>query len=146
LLRALEEADDFAVLRICGHSVPESRREGWRACFDDSMEPLAHDAIRFPHPGDLREDGAFPVRLVRLQLLDALLHRDSFLVRESPERLADRGGALGGLLRFLLWAHRSILKPTCGALVKDSFPNLRAPSPRSAPLEADAHERTPTSG
>src|SRR5438445_299637 len=67
--------------------------------------------------GDLREYGAFPVRLVparaaarrRLQLLDALLHRESFLVGESLELLADRGGALGGLLRFLLWAHRNIL-------------------------------------
>src|SRR2546427_2350526 len=117
LLRALEEADDLAVLSICGHSVPESRREGWHACFDDSMEPLAHDAFRFRHLADLREDGVFPVRLVRaraaarrrLQLLDALLHRDSFLVRESLELLADRGSALGGLLRFLLWAHRNIL-------------------------------------
>src|SRR3989449_37949 len=114
LLRALEEADDLTVLSICGHSVPESRREGWRAGFDDSMEPLAHGAFRFRHLADLREDGVFPVRLVRaarrrLQLLDALLHRDSFLVRESLELLADRGGALGGLLRFLPWAHRNIL-------------------------------------
>src|SRR5712691_7150909 len=31
LLRALEEADDLAVLGIRGHPVPESRREGWRA-------------------------------------------------------------------------------------------------------------------
>src|SRR3989441_5856223 len=110
LLRALEEADDLAVLGIRGHSVPESRREGWRAGFDDGMERLAHGAIRFRHPGDLREHSAFPVRLARaLQLLDALLHRDSFLVRESLELLADRGGALGGLLRFLLWAHRNVL-------------------------------------
>src|SRR5450759_3224068 len=29
LLRALEEADDLAVLGIRGHPVPESRREGW---------------------------------------------------------------------------------------------------------------------
>src|SRR3989475_9568990 len=106
LLRALDEADDLAVFGIRGHPVPESRREGRRACFDDSMEPLAHGAIRFPHRGDLREHGALPVRRVRLQLSGALLHRDSFLVRESLELLADRGGALGGLLRFLLWAHR----------------------------------------
>ena len=33
----------------------------------------------------------------RLQLLGALLPRGSFLVRESLGRLADRGGALGGL-------------------------------------------------
>src|SRR6266852_4971433 len=111
LLRALEEADDVAVLGIRGHPVPESGREGWRAGFDDRMEPLAHGAIRFRHLGDLREHGAFPVRLVRaraaargrLQLLDALLHRGSFLVRESLGRLADRGGALGGLLRVLHW-------------------------------------------
>src|SRR5436189_1079051 len=31
LLRALEEADDIAVLGIRGHPVPGSRREGWRA-------------------------------------------------------------------------------------------------------------------
>src|SRR5712691_7721074 len=37
LLRALEEADDVAVLGIRGHPVPESRREAWRAGFDDSM-------------------------------------------------------------------------------------------------------------
>src|SRR2546425_8938453 len=87
LLRALEEADNLAVLGIRGHPVPESRREGWRAGLDDSMEPLAHGAIRFRHLGDLREHGAFGVRLVRAraaarghpQLLDALLHRDSFL-------------------------------------------------------------------
>src|SRR3972149_954685 len=53
LLRALKEADDLAVLGIRGHPVPESRREGWRAGFDDSMEPLAHGAIRFRHLGDL---------------------------------------------------------------------------------------------
>src|SRR5438093_7327827 len=79
------------------------------------MEPLAHGAIRFPHLGDLREHVAFPVRLVLLparaaarvglQLLGALLHRGSFLVRESAGLLVDRGGALCGLLRVLLWAH-----------------------------------------
>src|ERR1041385_8984566 len=82
-------------LPICirGHPVPESRRQGWRAGFDDRMEPLAQGAIRFPHRGDLREHGAFRVRLGRLQLSDALLHRGSFLVREC---------ALDGLLRALL--------------------------------------------
>src|SRR5437870_13543613 len=109
LLRALEEADDLAVLGIRGHPVPEPRREGGRAGFDDRMEPLADGAIRFRHLGDLREHGAFPVRLVRaptaargrLLLLDALLHRDSFLVRESLERLAEIAllrGLLGGAL------------------------------------------------
>src|SRR5436853_6972837 len=48
-------------------------------------------AIRLRQRSDFREHGAFPVPLVRtpaaarvrLQLLDALPHRDSFLVRES---------------------------------------------------------------
>src|SRR5438876_1097064 len=82
------------------------------------MEPLGHGAIRFLHRGDLREHVAFPVRLVllparaaarvRLQLLGALLHRGSFLVRESVGLLVDRGGAPGGLLRVLRWAHRNL--------------------------------------
>src|SRR2546425_8890688 len=117
LVRALEEADDIAVLGVRGHPVPGSRREGWRAGFDDGMEPLGHGAIRFPHLGDLREHGAFPIRLVRaraairgrLPLLEILLHRGSFLVRECLELLLDRGGALGGLLRVLRWAHRHLL-------------------------------------
>src|SRR5262249_51336665 len=82
---------------------------GRRAGFDDRMQPFGHGAVRFRHLGDLREHVAFPVRLVcaraaarvRLQLLGALLHRGSFLVREPPGPLADRGGALGGLLRVL---------------------------------------------
>src|SRR2546428_13010682 len=73
------------------------------------MEPVAHGGIRFFHGGDLCERGGFPIRLGCLPLLDALLHRASFLVRESLELPADRGGAPGGLLRFLLWAHRNIL-------------------------------------
>jgi hypothetical protein len=44
------------------------------------VEPLGHGAIGFLHRGDLREHVAFPARL---QLLGALLHRGSFLVRES---------------------------------------------------------------
>src|SRR5512141_2620817 len=83
LLRALEEADDIAVLGIRGHPVPGSRREAWRAGFDDRMEPLGHGAIRSRHLGDLRQHVAFPVRLARartaargcLQLLGTLLHR-----------------------------------------------------------------------
>src|SRR5438309_10033505 len=118
LLRGLEEADDLAVLGIRGHPVPGSGREGWSARFDDRMEPLGHGAIRFLHLGDLREQGAFPVRLVRarapargrLHLLDVLLHRGSFLVRESLELLLGRGGALGGLLGVLLWAHGNLPK------------------------------------
>src|SRR5260370_9478409 len=38
LLRALEEADDLAVLGKRGHPVPESRREGWRAGFVTARE------------------------------------------------------------------------------------------------------------
>ena len=72
------------------------------------MEPLGHGAIPSLHLGDLRERLTLPVRLLRaraaarfrLQLLGALLHRGSFLVRESLGRFA--GGSLGGLLRALL--------------------------------------------
>jgi hypothetical protein len=70
------------------------------------MEPLAHGAIRFRHFGDLREHGALLVRLGaaargRLQLLGAVLHRGSFLVRESLALAVDRGGAVGGVLVVL---------------------------------------------
>src|SRR2546427_10923180 len=103
LVRALEEADDMVVLGVRGHPVPGSRREGWRAGFDDRMEPLGHGAIRFRHLGDLRQHVTFPVGLLRPraaarfrpQLLGVLLHRGSFLVRES------RSCALGGLLCVL---------------------------------------------
>ena len=85
------------------------------------MDPLGHGAIRFPHRGDHRKCGAFPVCLFRfrLQFLDASLRRGFFLVRESLGLLVDRGGALprtarqgrcGGLLHVLLWAHRNLLK------------------------------------
>ncbi|HSS10849.1 MAG TPA: hypothetical protein VLL25_13250 [Acidimicrobiales bacterium] len=102
--------DDVAVLGVRGHPVPGSRREGWRAGFDDGVEPLGHGAIRFGHLGDLGEHVALPVRLVgarsgargRFQFLGPLVHRGSFLVGESLGRLADRGGALGGLLRAFL--------------------------------------------
>src|SRR5579864_8463485 len=95
LVRGLEEANDLAVPGIRGHPVPEPGREGWRAGFDDRMEPLAEGAIRCLHLADLREYGTFPVRLVRFQFLDALPHRPSFLVRKSLARLR-------GLLRRLL--------------------------------------------
>jgi hypothetical protein len=73
------------------------------------MEPLGQGAIRCRHLGDLGKHVAFGVRLARapaaarfrLQLLGALLHRGPFLVRQSLERLAGRGGALGGLLRVV---------------------------------------------
>src|SRR5881397_1167686 len=121
LVRALEVADDLAVLGIRGHPVPGFRREGWRAGFDNRMEPLGHGAIPFRHLGDLREHVAFPIRLarawaaarLRLQLLNALLHRSSFLVRESPGPLVGRGGALCGLPRFLLWVHGTLVTLTC---------------------------------
>ncbi len=67
LLRALEEADDLAVPGVRGHPVPEFWREDWRTGFDDRMEPLANGAIRSRHRGNLRQYGAFPVRLVRAQ-------------------------------------------------------------------------------
>src|SRR6266576_1578335 len=103
LVRTLEEADDMVALGVRGHPVPGSRREGWRAGFNDGMDPLGHGAIRCRHLGNLREQVAFPIRLVRLQLLGALLHRGSFLVRESLDRLA-------GLPCIRLWAHRASLK------------------------------------
>jgi len=40
-MRALVEADDFAVFGIRGHPVPGLRRKGWGAGFDKLMEPLA---------------------------------------------------------------------------------------------------------
>src|SRR5258706_5585931 len=122
LLRGLEEADDLAVLiSIRGHPVPGFRREGWRAGFDDRMEPLGHGTIRFLHRSDCRKHGAFPGRLIlirarfRLQLLGAISHRGFFLVRESLGLLVDHGGALGGLLRALLFrlAHKNLLILTC---------------------------------
>jgi hypothetical protein len=62
-LRALEEADDLAVLGVRGHPVPKSWREGRRAGLDDGMVPLAHGAIRCRHLGDFREHVALPVRV-----------------------------------------------------------------------------------
>src|SRR2546429_4629314 len=122
LVRALEEADDLVVLGVRGHPVPGSRREGWRAGFDDGMEPLGHGAIRFRHLGNLREHVTFPIRLLRartsarfrLQLLGAFLHCDAFLVRESLDRLAGHGGALGGLLCLVLRSHRASSYKFCG--------------------------------
>src|SRR5205809_3570699 len=113
------------------------------------MEPLGHGAIRLLHRGDLREHVAFPVRLVllparaaarvRLQLLGALLHRGSFLVRESVRLLVDRGGALGGLLRVLLWAHRNLL-------IAELAPGLRGRVRVSAPSdECRSHPAATTS-
>src|SRR5437879_11485211 len=71
------------------------------------MDPLGHGPIRVRHFGDLREHGACVLLLGggRLPLFDELLHRGSFLVREYAALLVGRGGALGGLLRVLRWAH-----------------------------------------
>src|SRR5439155_14393539 len=88
------------------------------------MEPLGHGAIRFRHLGDLREHVAFPVSAVRartaarlrLPLLDVFLHRGLFLVRESLGLLVGRGGALGGLLHFLLWVHRNLVILIVGSI------------------------------
>src|SRR5467141_40185 len=110
-MRALEEADDLAVLGIRGHAVPEFRREGRRACFDDRVEPLGHIAIGCRQLGDLGEHLAFQVRFVRargaspahLHLLDAVLHRGLFRGRESLVPLLGCGGALGGRLLALHW-------------------------------------------
>jgi hypothetical protein len=71
--------------------------------FDDSVKSLGHGAIRFLHLGDLREHIVFPVRFVcapaaacgRLQLLRALPHRGSFLVRESLRLLSGGRGTFG---------------------------------------------------
>src|SRR6266436_4240790 len=99
------------------------------------MEPLGQGAIRFRHRGDLREHFAFPVRLARLQLPDALLHRGSFLVRESLGLLGDRGVLLG--------AHRILVMLTFGdaecyrraARVRAAFPAHGAQSwPGPAPV------------
>src|SRR6266571_6772763 len=106
LRRCLEEADDLIVLGIRRHPIPESRREGWRAFSDHSMEALGHGAIRFPHLAYLREHGTLPLPLASLHLLDAVPDRASLLLRE---RLAGRGGALGGLLPALLCRFHRIL-------------------------------------
>src|SRR5215211_3413807 len=101
LLRALEEADDLAVLGIRGHPVPGSRREVWRAAFDEGMEPLGHDAIGLRHLGNLREDVAFRVRLATrgLELLGALPHRGPFLGRESLGRFVFFAGFLSAIAK-----------------------------------------------
>src|SRR5215212_7857004 len=47
LLRALEEADDLAVLRVRGHSVPGPRPEVRCGVLDERMDPLGQRAIGF---------------------------------------------------------------------------------------------------
>src|SRR2546428_9981421 len=89
-------ADDFVVLGIRRHPVPESRRKAGRGFSDDGMEPLGHGAIRFPHLGDLRQHDALPLPLASLHLLDAVPYRASFLLSECLRLLAGLGVALGG--------------------------------------------------
>src|SRR5829696_10019512 len=80
------------------------------------MEPLGHGAIRSLHLGDLREHSAFPVSLVRaraaarfrLLLLGALLHRGSFLVRESLGLLCAHRSLLCRFFRVLLRLARKV--------------------------------------
>src|SRR5262249_40091639 len=85
--RIAEEADDLAVLRVRGHSVPGLRRELRRALLDDRVEALGESAIRRRHRGDRGAHGALAV-LGRLQLLGARSHRRLFLCRESLLLLA----------------------------------------------------------
>src|SRR5918997_2308546 len=129
LLGALEEADDLAVLGVRGHPVPGFRQEGWRAGFDDLMEPLGHGAVRFRHLGDLREHGAFPCRsvLVRtlfsLQLFGALPHRGSFLGREPLGLLCAHLSLLCRLSHALLiWVCRPSLEDTHGRRLLYALP------------------------
>src|SRR5262245_34210201 len=98
--------------------IPGSRREGWRAGFDDGVKPLGHSAIRFLHLGNLREHVVFPVSLARaraaacgrLQLFCALPHRGSFLIRKSLRLLSARVRVPRGLLRaILVGSHRVFL-------------------------------------
>src|SRR5205823_5492316 len=109
--RALEEADDLAFLGIRGHPVPGLRREVRRAGFDDGMEPLSQGPIWFRHRGDRRQRGPFVILAARLRLpfFGVRLRRGSFLGGPSLGRLSGRGGSLGGLLRGLVCAHRSLL-------------------------------------
>src|SRR5215467_1777222 len=97
------------------------------------MEPLTQGAVRFRQPGDLREHLALPIRLLarptargHLLLLDAVLHRGPFLVRESLEPLFGRGGALGGLLRVL---HLEVSSPVS---IDGTDPHARVPAAAAA--------------
>ena len=64
LVCTLEEANDLAVIGIRRHPIPGFRREGWRACFDDSMKSFGNRAIRSRHRGNQREHVTFVIRLV----------------------------------------------------------------------------------
>src|ERR687897_1475091 len=115
LLRALEVADDLAVLvDVGGHPVPGLRREGGRARLDDFVEPLGHGAVRSVHLGDLLEHGALPCRsvLVRAlfspQLFGALPHRGPFLGRETLGLLCAHRYLLCGFFHVLLRPVRKV--------------------------------------
>src|SRR5579864_7994854 len=143
LPRALEVADDLAVLGIRGHPVPEPRREAWGAGFDDRVEPLAKGAIRWRHGGDLREHGAFSVRPVRPQLSDAVSHRGFFLVRESLGHLARHAGDPRGHPRALpcrfLLSHAEA--PPCAERVSAAYPPLMiSAEPSSTPISPESSE------
>src|SRR4030095_4562751 len=85
--------------------IPGLRGEGWRAGFDDRMDPLGHGAIWFLHGGDRLKCSVFPCCLVllralfRFQFFGAISHRGFFLVRESL-------GLLGGAFT---WVHKNLL-------------------------------------
>src|SRR5581483_2256726 len=59
---ALKEADDLAVLCICGHPVPEPRRQARCGGCDDGMQPFGYGAVRRGHRSDLREYSARFIR------------------------------------------------------------------------------------
>jgi hypothetical protein len=66
----------------------------WRAGFDDGMQPLAQNAIRFRHLGDLRKHGTFP----------------SALSARGPRRAA----------AFISWA-RSLIAPRSSSVNPSNF-------------------------
>src|SRR5437870_8037082 len=111
LVRALEEADDLAVLRVGGHAVPRPRLEGGSGRGNDLVDPLGHGTVLRRHLGDPVEEFAQHVRPLRgrLLLLEVGLHRGALLGRQSRGLPAGRGGALAGLRRRLLCGHRSLL-------------------------------------
>ncbi len=65
LCRALEKADDFAVLGVSRHSVPKPGHKIRCRALDDRVQPLADGAIRCRHRGKSRAHQAFPGRVLR---------------------------------------------------------------------------------
>src|SRR3989449_5649 len=70
LPRVAEEADDLAVLAVCGHPIPRFRREVRGAGLDELMEPLSDAAVLRRHRGDRGAHRRLPIRLL-LQLSGA---------------------------------------------------------------------------